>query len=167
MSPGTERERRVKLTLIKNLSTAEGLVLEYLQSQHPLKLSGTEGAMITLLQYWLPLAMKERGVTKEEYQKAAAYSVHQLLAQVDWIMSECELPPLSLRQSDLREMPRKSELRQVLAEVPSVVSDHRQEVTPSLEADDESVEDDDSWLDEEDDSGIDFSKIRIDAGFRT
>lgn len=142
MSEKSTRER-IKLNLWRERSTADGAVLEYLQSHHPLKLLGSEGAMNTLLQHWLPLAMKERGATKEEYQKAAAYSVHQLLAQVDWIINECELPPLSLRQSDLREVPQKSELRQVLAEVPNAVSSdgryanrqrHRQEVTPSLEA---------------------------------
>lgn len=95
-----DTEKRVKLTLIKNLSTAEGLVIEYLRSRHPLGLSGSDGAMNTLLQYWLPITLKENGRTKEEYQKAAAYSVRQLLAQIEWIISECNLPPLSLQQSD-------------------------------------------------------------------
>lgn len=94
------KRERVNINLWKERLTSEGLVLEYLQSKHPSGLSASDGVMATLLQHWLPIAMKENGMTKEEYQKAAAYSVRQIMAHIDWIVSECALPPLLLRQGD-------------------------------------------------------------------
>ena len=138
---------RVKLTFWRERSTLEGLILIYLDSHHPFGTSTSEGVMDTLLKHWLPIVLKENGRTKEEYQKVAAYSVQQLLAQVEWIKAECGLLPLSLseRESD----------RYVSSKV-----------NPSNELSKEDDEDD-SWIDEPDDSGIDLSDMVIDAGFRS
>lgn len=92
-----KKRKRVKLSLVKERGTADGEVLEYLHLRHPGRRSGNEVGMNTLSQHWLPLVLKSKGVTKEEYQRAGAYSVRQLLAQVCWIIDECELPPLSLQ----------------------------------------------------------------------
>lgn len=149
MSEGSKRDR-IKLTLWKDRSTTEGLILDYLDSHHPLGISASEGVMNTLLKHWLPIVLKENGRTKEEYQKVAAYSVQQLLAQVEWIKAECGLLnlPLSLleRESD-RCVSSKVDLSNELSK--------------------EDDDDDDSWIDEPDDSGIDLSDMVIDAGFRS
>ena len=167
MSEELKRDR-VKLNLWKERSTTEGLVLEYLQSKHPLGLSGSVGVMSTLLAHWLPITLKENCSTKDEYQKAAAYSVRQLLAQVDWIISECDLPPLLLGQSEHTNVLPASKPQPVSGKPLKDVSD-RSVVEASPVISGESLENDEdySWLDEPDDSGIDLSDMVVDAGFRS
>lgn len=155
MSSGTAKKARV--SLIKDISTSEGMVLSYLQTQHPLGISGNDGIVTTLMHHWLPLALKENGINREKYQKVAAYSVGQLLAQVDWIIKECDLPPL--RQSDRIGTLVAGSDSKLLVTSNDGIDDRA--VTSSVD----SLEDNDSWLDEP--SEIDYSDIVIDAGFRT
>lgn len=152
--------KRVKIILIKNISTSEGMVLSYLQTQHPLGISGSDGAMTSLVQHWLPLALKENGATKEKYQKVAAYSVGQLLAQVDWIIKECDLSPLS--QGDRTAISFAGGDSKLLVTSNDGIEDR---AATSNDNSSSLTEDSDSWLDEP--SEIDYSDMVIDAGFRT
>ncbi len=162
------KRKRVNINLWREQLTSEGLVLEYLQSKHPSGLSASDGVMATLLQHWLPVAMKENGMTREEYQKAAAYSVRQIMAQLDWIASECDLPPLLLRQGDRTIVLSSNEQPPISERLPEE-SDRlpkEERVTTSGELIDEDDEDY-RWLDEPDNLGIDLSDMVVDAGFRS
>lgn len=88
-----ESNRDVELPRIKRkIDSWEGMVIRYLLS-YPSKKPATELTMDALTPYWLPLALKERGVKRFELKSQAIIAIAQLMQQIEIIRLECGLRP--------------------------------------------------------------------------
>lgn len=87
----TERNDGALLLRVKRApSTDDGIVFAYLASQRQPQ---TELACEAMRSYWLPLALKERGVKGRELKSTGRKAIAQLMQQIEVIRLECGLRP--------------------------------------------------------------------------
>ncbi|MBD2607417.1 hypothetical protein H6G81_23540 [Scytonema hofmannii FACHB-248] len=140
--------------------TDDGIVFAYLASQRQPQ---TDLACEAMRPYWLPLALKERGIKGKELSSVGLKAIAQLMQQIEVIRLECGLRP--------DEMPFGEGMRLPVGGVAAPITIPVAVPPPVPKADvaqyegDEDEEDDGFW-DSDLDDPIALADIEADAGFR-
>lgn len=149
------------LRIKRPFDSDDGIAFAYLAQKGQRQ---TDLACEAIRSYWLPLALKERGIKKKELKSIAWESISQLMKQVELIRLECGL--------SLDEVPFAHLYSVAPSNTPSntagVISNSAQpdsthvENVGNTDAGNEDIEDD-----EDDDDKYDDEDLGLDAGFRS
>lgn len=78
----------IHLRIKRSPETDDGIIFAYLAKQRQPQ---NDLACEAMRAYWLPLALKNRGIKKKELESVARKSIVQLLQQAEYIRMECGL----------------------------------------------------------------------------
>ncbi|MUG97979.1 hypothetical protein F7734_38995 [Scytonema sp. UIC 10036] len=147
--PAERNDGALLLRVKRAPSTDDGIVFAYLASQRQPQ---TELACEAMRSYWLPLALKERGVKGKSLKSAGQRAIAQLMQQIEIIRLECGLRP--------DEMPFGEFLRLSPLVVPTPGVTAPTATTPSLPPTVvEDTGDGDEELEDEEDDGDGFDSF--------
>ncbi|NMG11912.1 hypothetical protein [Brasilonema sp. UFV-L1] len=140
-------------------NTDDGIVFAYLASQRQPQ---TDLACEAIRPYWLPLAIKERGVKGKELKSVGLKAIAQLMQQIEIIRLECglrpdEMPFAFLLRKDLGAVPTNTTTTSRAISTNNTATGTDKTIADTKDFDEE--EEDESDSDVVDDDFLDFGGI--------
>lgn len=143
-----EQNQQVILSVKRTVDTAEGHLLNYLQTE-PFDLGKLpEVVMLTLKQHWSPFAMSADGVDGEPLRQRAIWAIQQLEAQAALIRAVFIEPSVVKTETSRGET--QAQAQQANGVESSLPQTQTEEVQALEQSDDDETDDDETdleWID--------------------